>query len=325
MAATIAPDAWLDFMRKEYLNSFIKDGGASVKFGVPVNDSMRTAIGVGIVEEARASGYITANVSAADTRIHMIDQLFFRIAEQVPWRKLSERVNMKLAAEHGYIVPPDDGVEPLVRRLAVSNSIDPEFLRMESRRWLANTVMHQTLLAKEFRTAATHLCVAEMFGGPDGDTRAEVITDWLCSRNKSVSAVKPYQIFSRVTRHNSRHLLVSLLHWIRYAGLSGLVVTLDLERLAISRNPRDGAYFYTKAQLLDAYEVFRQFIDATDRMKNCLILVVPAPDFLDPEPRGRGMAAYPALWFRVNDEIHDQRLANPMAGLVRVSAGEVRP
>jgi hypothetical protein len=68
--------------------------------------------------------------------------------------------------------------------------------------------------------------------------------------------------------------------------------------------------------------VLRKFIDATDRMKSCLIVVMPTEEFLDPESTGRGMGAYSALRYRVYDEVHDQRLVNPMAALVRVSNRE---
>ena len=39
------------------------------------------------------------------------------------------------------------------------------------------------------------------------------------------------------------------------------------------------------------------------------------------KPFGRGMGAYPALKFRVYDEIHDQRLVNPMGSLARIASG----
>jgi hypothetical protein len=113
-----------------------------------------------------------------------------------------------------------------------------------------------------------------------------------------------------------------LLHWLRFAGYSGLVVTLDIARMTVPKNPRDGLLFYTKAQLLDAYEVLRQFIDATDRMKSLLLVVAPAEEFLDLDTNGRGLFAYSALRYRVFDEIHDQRLVNPMAALVRVANQE---
>ena len=95
---------------------------------------------------------------------------------------------------------------------------------------------------------------------------------------------------------------------------------LDAARLSVARRPDDGLVFYTKAQLLDAYEVLRQFIDGTARLSGCLLVILPAIEFLDTEPASRGMGAYDALKFRVYDEIHDQRLANPMGALVRLSA-----
>jgi hypothetical protein len=74
--------------------------------------------------------------------------------------------------------------------------------------------------------------------------------------------------------------------------------------------------------MLDAYEVMRQFVDATDRMVGFFMAVTPAEEFLDRDSRGRGLGAYQALMNRVYDEIHDQRLVNPMGALVRVSDQE---
>lgn len=318
MAATIVPARWLRFLDDEYLARFIREGGSSIKFAVPLDERLRPELGQGLLSTARAAGYLTATVSSAETRVHMIDQLFNRIAEQIPWRELSARVMLKLADEHGFVAP-GPGPEPLVRRLADANALDAGMVTMEGRRWVAKQVLHRPSLAKEFRTAMTTLCMAELLGGSDGDSSVAAITDWLTGRNKATAAVKPYQIYSRITRSNARHLLDSLLLWIQYAGHPGLVVTVDLSRMAVARNPRDGQLFYSKAQLLDAYEVLRQFIDSTDRMKGCLMVMLPAADFLDVEPFGRGMGAYSALKFRVYDEVHDQRLVNPMSSLVRIS------
>ena len=70
--------------------------------------------------------------------------------------------------------------------------------------------------------------------------------------------------------------------------------------------------------VLDAYEVLRQFVDSTDRLTGCLIVVMPAASFLD-EADIRGISAYTALKARVFDEIHDKRLVNPMSSLVRLA------
>jgi hypothetical protein len=75
--------------------------------------------------------------------------------------------------------------------------------------------------------------------------------------------------------------------------------------------------FYTRAAMLDAYEMLRQFIDATDRMKGALVMVMPDAEFLDGD---RGIGTYDALRLRVYDEVRDSRLVNPMGALVRLSA-----
>jgi hypothetical protein len=318
--ATIAPRTWIDFLQTEYLESFIKDGGSSVKFVVPLEEQLQQALEQDILVRGTQSGYVVAHVSSAETRVHMIDQIFFRIAEQVPWRQLSESVLVRLAGTAGYSTPRP-GPESLGQRLAETNGVGLEMLTSDLRPSIETHVFRQQHLAKDFRVAVTQLCLAELSGGPDGRTRIEVITDWLTGRNRAVSAVRPYQIFNRITRNNARHLLESLLLWIRFAGHAGLITVLDVSRLTIARNPRDDLVYYTKAAMFDAYEVLRQFIDATDRMKGCLLIVVPSPEFLDIESEGRGLGAYDALKFRVYDEVHDQRLVNPMAALVRLSDG----
>ncbi len=328
MTATIDPRQWLVFLRTEYLDSFIRDGGTSIKVVVPLDEDMRSGIERDISGLAETTGYVIARVSAAETRVHMIDQLFFRVAEQIPWRQLSRKILVGLAKTAGYAPPAPESTAPVVDGLAVANNLDPSMVQMEARRWIQDQILlqkhptfRQRSLAKDFRVAVTQLCLAELSGGPDGETISEVITDWLTGRNKAVAAVKPYQIFARVTRSNARHLLESLLLWIRFAGLPGLVILLDLSRVALARNPRDGLVYYTKAAMLDSYEVIRQFIDATDRMKGCLMIVMPALEFLDEEDSGRGIGTYDALRFRVYDEIRDQRLVNPMTALVRLSPG----
>ena len=70
---------------------------------------------------------------------------------------------------------------------------------------------------------------------------------------------------------------------------------LDIRRLGFARRPspeeRQGHY-YTRAALLDAYEVLRQLVDNTDEMANCIVVVVGAPAFLS-GTRGGSMLTRP--------------------------------
>ena len=69
MTATIAAAEWLEFLKAEYLNAFIRDGGSSIKFAVALDDTAKVAVIDGIARLAETAGYMVARVSAEDTKI----------------------------------------------------------------------------------------------------------------------------------------------------------------------------------------------------------------------------------------------------------------
>ena len=68
--------------------------------------------------------------------------------------------------------------------------------------------------------------------------------------------------------------------------------------------------------MLDAYEVLRQLVDATDDLRGAFIAVTLPPELVTDD--ARGLPAYSALHLRVVDEVRDRRRANPFAALVRL-------
>ncbi|MGH9359419.1 MAG: BREX system ATP-binding domain-containing protein [Terriglobia bacterium] len=322
MTAAIDPKEWLRFVEREYLAGFIRDGGSSIKFAVPLDDNIRPELFDALTRLAEQSGYLFVRIDAADTKVHMVDEVFFRAAEHVPWRGLSGQVIAKLAAEAGYAWPSSPKTDdPLYIQLADENKVEPKMILLDVKKAIGSRVFKQRELAKDFRIAMTHLCIAELSGGQDGVTTTKVLIEWLTGQNKAVSPVKQYQIFRRINRTTARYFFESLVHWIRFAGCSGVVICLDTARVALVRNPHDQGVYYSKAAVLDSYEVLREFIDGVDDLKGCLMVVVPDIAFL--EDHSRGISAYEALKFRVFDEVRDKRLVNPMASLVRLS-GVVR-
>lgn len=317
MTPSMQTREWLRFMQQEYLDNFVKEGGSVVKFAVPLMEQVHHVLVDGISGYAKDRGYIVARVNAEETKVHMVEQFFFKVADQVPWQRLSWEVIVKLADQQGY-APPSDGDDPLFVRIAEANQVESSIVRMELRDLIGKQIFKQQKFSRDFRVAMTELCLAELLGGEDGAIKIQILTDWLTGRNKAISAVKPYQIFSRINRSNARYLFESLLRWVRLAGCSGLLVVLDIARIMIAKNPRDEKLYYSKVAVLDTYEVLRQFIDGTDRLEGCLFVVVPDKTFLDEDVLGRGVGAYQALKYRVIDEIRDRRLVNPLASLVRL-------
>lgn len=319
MTAELGPNTWLQNLDREYLNEFIKDGGAAVKFVVPFDQAAADTVGNGIDDRASAHHFLTAHVDSGETRLHMMDQLFFRVAEQIRWKDLAQAVLEKLARQDGYVIPDtiDGGY---ARALALVNDLDEDFMRGEMRRHVSSAVFRRRTLAKDFRIAMSQLCLAQLASGADQETTEEAILQWLTGETRSIGAVKPYQIYTRINRTNARFLFESMLDWIRFAGCSGLVIQLDIARFTLTQNPKDGLNFYTNASRLDGYELLRQFVDATDRMLGLLLVVIAEREFLDDDPHGTGIGQYQALFFRVFDEIRDRQMVNPMATLVRLSS-----
>jgi hypothetical protein len=247
----------------------------------------------------------------------MADEIFFRTAEQVPWQKLSRRFLSKLATDSRYDWT-EDTEGPLYMRLAETNRVDPQILLLDLKRAIGTTVFKEQRLSRDFRIAMTLLCMAELTGGEDGATTVRILTDWLTGRNRAVSAVKPYNIFRKINRTTARFFFESMVHWLRVTAYPGVAILLDAQRVMLARNPEDPGLSYSKAAVLDTYELLRQFIDGASNLEGFFMLVVPDVSFL--EDHNRGLSAYEALKFRVFDEVHDRNLVNPMASLARIVA-----
>lgn len=313
----IRPADYLAFLRTEYLADFIRVGGAAVKFVVPMDGASLHDLEMAVEEAARTEGYVFARVDAKDVKIHMIDKLFFDVARQVPWDALARSVVLRALEELRFRLP-EDGAELSFETLAAANQYDPQELRRDLSRRLQQEILGDYLLSQEFRTAMLRLCQAQVDPGAAAQHDRTAVLDWLTGSLRLLSSIRTAGIFQRIARHSARHMLLSLARWVAFAGRTGLVLELDITRYAVARRGTAGeGLYYSKAAAMDAYEVLRQLIDATDELVSCFVLVGCAPEFLSDD--GRGLAAYHALKLRIWDEVHDRRRTNPLSALVRIT------
>ena len=187
------------------------------------------------------------------------------------------------------------------------------------RRRLEERLLRDPALARELGRAVFRLAQAQLGSSDVEAVEQEAVLGWLQGEEVAATALRPAQLGARIGRHNARALLLSLARLLLSAGWGGLVLVLDYARLAEARRPpleqRSGVY-YSKAAVLDAFEVLRQLIDSTDDLRGVLVLAVVPPELLtDPN---RGLPSYTALQLRVADEVRDRRRANPFAALVRL-------
>jgi hypothetical protein len=307
---------YLDFLDKEYLADYVAKGGSAVKLMVTGSDAVTQELAAGLA--AIGDGFVHAAVDAAMTRVHMVDQLFAAVARQVDWTALASEVVREAYRRAGFPVPYDRH-DLTVLAVAAHHDVDASELYRSVRRALEGAVLYDATLSYEFRVAMVRLCQERLGRGDVNIAERDAVLGWLHGERVPAADLKRVSLHARVARHNARPMLVSLSRWLRRAGRAGLVLQLDLERLAVARRPpaglRDGIY-YSKAATLDVYEVLRQVIDAADDFEGLFVAVLLPPDLVTDE--ARGLPAYTALQLRVADEVRDRRRPNPYAALVRL-------
>lgn len=315
----IPVEGYVSFLDTEYLRGYVDGGGAAVKFVVPGDDESARSFLEGFAGTARSAGYVAVAVDAAETRVHLLEQVFFAVARQVDWDELALTATRTAVEAAGYPAPPGGAVT--LDRLAAHHRVDARELKRDVDRQLQHQVQHDYAMVQEFRTAMLRLCQAQLHSGQVVDAEHSAVLDWLRGDLRQISVLKSALIFRRIGRHNARHLMFSLAHWLAVNGRAGLALTLDIRRLGVSRRPspdeRHG-YYYTRATLLDAYEVLRQLVDNTDEMGHLIVMVVASPAFLS--DAGRGLDAYQALKLRIFDEVRDVHRDNPLSSLIRLGA-----
>jgi hypothetical protein len=316
--AALGATEYLDFVEREYLSGYVAHGGAAVKLLSVGDDSVREELARGFTR--LGDGFAHAAVDAATTRVHLIDQVFTAVARQLDWVALATAVVRTALDRTAFPVPGDlAGID--LAAIARHHDVDAAELYRSVRRSIEHIVLRDTELSHEFRVAMLRLCQERLGRGDVSSTERETVIGWLCGEKLPAADLRRVSLHAKVARHNARPLLLSLTRWLRIAGLSGLVLHLNLDRLAVARRPpvglRDG-YYYSKAATLDAYEVLRQLIDATDEFVG-LFVATQLPSALV-QDEVRGLPAYTALQLRVVDEVRDRRRTNPYATLVRIGS-----
>jgi hypothetical protein len=317
--AQLEASAYLDFVDREYLAPYVSHGGAAVKLLTVGDEYAAKELAVGLA--SIGDGFQHAAVDAATTRVHMVDQVFAAVARQLDWVALAGSVVRAAFDQCGFPPPGTSRVDPdlSIAMVADYHQVDSAELYRSVRRAVEQTVLKDAGLSHEFRVAMLRLCQEHLGRGDVTAAERETIIGWLRGERLPAGELRKLSIHAKVARHNARSLLLSLTRWLRLAGHSGLVLRMDLSRLAVTRRPpaglRDG-YYYSKAATLDAYELLRQLIDSTDELEGLFLAVLIPPELVNDE--GRGLPAYTALRMRVVDEVRDRYRVNPYSTLVRI-------
>jgi hypothetical protein len=301
---------WLSVVERDYLSEFVPAGGASVKLAI-LDDCAIAAAAARLIELGQAHIMLTVHVAAGRTRIHLMQELFFAIARAVPWESLSQHYLETLFGAHAYLWPRP-GTTMTMAELAATFAVAPNLLTRHVDQWLTADLWDDHRLAQDFRAAMLWLCLSRL--EPDGCDIASAVLQWLCGEKVAPGVLRGADISARITRTNARAMLASLCHFLRKAGVAGLLVVLDVQQLS-STTTIEGGVRYSPAAVMDSYEVLREIIDDAEHLPGLFMAVLANAALATGDPR-RALSQYAALQMRVWPDVRPGDRQNPVAPLV---------
>jgi len=304
---------WLSVIDREYLSEFVPAGGASVKLAI-MDDAIFAAAATQLIALGQSRGMLTAHISAGQTRIHMMHELFFAIARALPWDDLLQRYLERLFSSNSYPWPRPGAVLTM-SELAVAFAVAPSLLTRQRDQWLTADLWEDRRLTQDFRAALLTLCLSRL--EPDIGNTTEPALQWLQGEKVPVALLRAAEISVRISRTNARAMLASLCHFLRKAGACGLLVVLDVRQLSRT-TAAEGVSRYSSAAVMDSYEVLREVIDDVEHMPGLFAAVLADAALATGDPR-RALSQYAALQMRVWPDVRPGDRQNPVAPLLWLS------
>jgi hypothetical protein len=304
---------WLGVIEREYFTDFLKAGGAAAKFVIG-DEAAQEEIQSECAILARRHGLLHAHLLASETKLHMAQELFFALTRALPWDGLLQRYLEELFARHEHPWPYP-GMAMATGELAEAFGIAPGIMTRHRDQWLSRDLWDDPTLARDFRAAMIALCLSRLDPQEDGGAGNTPVHQWLRGDKPSLASLRAFDITARINRANARAMLISLCHFLRKAGASGLLLTLDL-RAATRRS--DTGLRYSPSAVMDLYEVLRELIDDLEHLPGLFILGLADQGMIAGDRR-RTLDTYKALEMRIWPDVRPGDRQNPLAPLVTVS------
>ncbi len=310
----IALDEWLRVLEADYFASYIPADGFAVKFAIADPDTIPN-LSRRLERLADTHGLRWAPIDAAVTKLHMMHDVFFAIARQIDWVAVVQSFVEDLLAKRAYTWP-EIGKPATFHVVAEANNTAEHLFRKDVKQWLTAEIWDDSLLAQDFRAAMMRLCLKRF--EPES-AENDPILQWLRGELAKIAPLRDEDIFTKITRNNARAMLASLCRWLARAGGKGLLVYVDISQLALKGAEAVGGIRYTKASVMDAYEVLRQLIDDAERYQRFALVAAGTPGLIDGH-EDRVIGQYQALQMRIWDDVRSRTRDNPVAPLVRLTA-----
>lgn len=297
------------FLCERYLDTYLREGGAKLKFLIGREGSGKSHFLGYLVSEARDRGFLAQTVSAREMPLFSFHQIYLETMRGVNVKTLVGRYARALVKGLGYSYPEDGGT--FVEH-AVAQGRDGTVVRRELQDRLAEDLFRDRDMERSFATALVALASGELGIRPLEAEARMTLETWL--KGEPVPARERNRLHLRkaVDRYSARLIFRSFLHFLPKAGVSGVLLAIDdFEQVT---ETRPGAVVrYTRAKRDELYESLRQIIDEVDALRGFFLIVAGRREII--EDQGKGVRSYEALWMRLQNEVRSEK-CNRFADLI---------
>jgi hypothetical protein len=306
---------WLDLMEREYLGEFIASGGSAVKFVEGEADQLDD-LQSRLNALAEQNELAFCRVDATETKLHMIQDVFFAISRSLDWSSMAQGFVEALVTKRGYAWPRPGG-RAAMEVIAAYNKVDKWLFRRDLNAWLTEEIMQDRWMTEDFRIAVAQLCLTRL-APDDSDVGVTApVLEWLRGELRAIGALRQTYITGKITRYNGRAMLRSLCRWLGLCRRKGVCVTLDIRQVLRAGTALAEGVRYSSAAVMDVFEVLRQLIDDAEAFQGLFVVVLSDSSLSGDDPK-RSLLAYDALRLRVCDDVRATARDNPLAALVRL-------
>lgn len=299
---TVGIDFLTEFWEENYLSEYIPQGGSRIQFLTGRKGSGKTHMAEYFL--SRVKNYKTVSFSARKVWLYDFKEIFFEVFRQCDFEDCLRRCGETIIAELGFSADEYNG--SLMDHLTSLGINDP-ITKREIRLQLNKMFMHNPLIDNNFAIASA-LLMGGQLGHPilEEPSRAALLGWLLGDKEVKLSTLRNLGLSPvRITKHNARHMLRSLVEVIKMAGYDGLIIAVDDLDILVSRDSLEDIR-YTRMKREDVYESIRELIDEIDTLRNVFFLFAFDRKLLDDDVCG--IKSYQALWFRIQNEVQSDRL-----------------
>jgi len=295
-----------EFWREQYLASFIKHGGSTIKFVTGRAGSGKSHTLKLLRSIARDEGYVTVNFSAREVWLHDFRDFYLQILTKADITALLADCARAIVLDMGYDPDQIEEGSTFLDYLAQHGQADG-LTRWEIRNQLRRMFLNNPRMDNNFSLACSLLC-GSLLGHPTlEEANEELLLAWLHGEKQiRMTQLRPLGLApSKVTKYNARNLLRSLCELVVQGGHSGLLVTVDNLEVLVDSSGMNPLH-YTKMRREDTYESIRQLIDDIDTFEHTMVVFSFDRSLLDNE--NKGLKSYQALWMRIQNEVVSERI-----------------